>query len=323
MGNLEERLNYYLSKAISGSTRNTYRSGLVAYHRFCCQLKIKMFPLQEYYLQLFVTSLAGKVKYSTIKTYLCGVQYESTISGFNDKIFSMSRLYYTIRGIRRSHPDDHRIRLPIKPKHLKLMLNYIHSSLFSEHDKAMWSALILLAFFGLLRVSEYVTPSSKNFNQAIHLSPSDVKLSACGNIVYVMIKASKNDPFRLGFRIRVCCIGGMLCPVYAIKKYLVMRGNEPGPFFLLSSGEYITRKYVAGFLEVSLPTEVNLNTHSFRIGGASAAASCGIPHAVIKMLGRWSSDCYKRYLHYSDNILKQWSTQIAQVEEITEQWKSD
>ena len=109
-----------------------------------------------------------------------------------------------------------------------------------------------------------------------------------------MIKASKNDPFRLGFRICVGCIGGMLCLVHAIKRYLVMRGNAPGPFFVLSSGEYITPKYVAGFLRVSLPNEVNLNTHSFQIGGASTGASCEIPHAVIKMFSAWSSDCYKR-----------------------------
>ena len=321
MGDLTRRLNGYLSKALSANTRNTYRSGLLAYHRFCCQIQNKMFPLQEYYMQLFVTSLAGKVKYSTIKTYLSGIQYESITLGYSEKISHMARLYYTIRGIRRSHPDNRRQRLPITTKHLKAMLRFIKYSLFSPHDKAMWSALILLAFFGLLRVSEYVTPSTNKFDETIHLSPSDVEVSSCGNIVRVMVKASKTDPFRLGFKIRVCRIGGKLCPVKAIKKYLVVRGNAPGPLFTFSSGEFITRKFVAGFLQASLPNEADLNTHSFRIGGASAAASCGIPHTVIKMLGRWSSDCYKRYLYFSDKAMKQWCTQIAHVEEVTEQWK--
>ena len=53
------------------------------------------------------------------------------------------------------------------------------------------------------------------------------------------------------------------------------------------------------------PDLPNINTHSFRIGGASAAASAGVPDSQIQILGRWSSDAYRRYIHVSDNLVLQ------------------
>ena len=36
--------------------------------------------------------------------------------------------------------------------------------------------------------------------------------------------------------------------------------------------------------------------HSLRIGGATAALAAGIQPATIRLLGRWSSDCYQLYV---------------------------
>jgi hypothetical protein len=36
--------------------------------------------------------------------------------------------------------------------------------------------------------------------------------------------------------------------------------------------------------------------HSFRVGAATTAARAGLCQATIKMLGRWESSAYKRFI---------------------------
>ena len=46
-------------------------------------------------------------------------------------------------------------------------------------------------------------------------------------------------------------------------------------------------------------TGTNFNSHSFRIGAATAAGVAGVPEATIKVLGRWKSGAYQQYIRPS------------------------
>jgi hypothetical protein len=46
------------------------------------------------------------------------------------------------------------------------------------------------------------------------------------------------------------------------------------------------------------------NGHSFRIGAATSVAS-KIEDHLIKVLGRWNSQCYTRYIHTPLSTIKQ------------------
>ena len=48
---------------------------------------------------------------------------------------------------------------------------------------------------------------------------------------------------------------------YCFNNYIVYQGATIGPLFILSSGEFVTRKYVSAFINISLPRALNLNTH--------------------------------------------------------------
>ena len=78
-----------------------------------------------------------------------------------------------------------------------------------------------------------------------------------------------------------------------------------GPLFQFASGPYLTRATLSTILRDCFHDNVNINTHSFRIGGASAAAAAGVPYFVIQQLGRWSSDAFKRYIRLSTDYIEE------------------
>ena len=67
------------------------------------------------------------------------------------------------------------------------------------------------------------------------------------------------------------------------------------------------------FLTLRDLTNSSLKGHSFRIGAASTAAAAGLPDWLIKVLGRWSSDCYQLYIHAPQNVLMSAAPRMARV----------
>ena len=152
-----------------------------------------------------------------------------------------------------------------------------------------------MCFFGFLRTGEVVVPSDTGYDPAVHLSYEDVKVDEVRKPSYVevTINASKTDPFRKGVNVYLGTTGVALCPVAAILSYMVSRGSRPGPFFAFSDHRPLTRdrlvKEVRQAMRVSGIDDKLYSGHSFRIGAATTAASCGLQDSLIKMLGRWES----------------------------------
>ena len=87
-----------------------------------------------------------------------------------------------------------------------------------------------------------------------------------------------------------------MCPYSALIHFMRVRPSAPGPLFIFANGHYLTRGDIVFILRTVFPAQTSLNTHSFRIGGASALASAGLPDYVIQVIGRWSSDSFLRYI---------------------------
>ena len=89
---------------------------------------------------------------------------------------------------------------------------------------------------------------------------------------------------------------------------------------VFENGDFLTRQYLAAFLDLALPGIPGINTHSFRIGGASAALTAGLLDALIRIMGRWSSDSYQKYLRIADATDIDFNTRMGRTSSVTSLW---
>ena len=90
------------------------------------------------------------------------------------------------------------------------------------------------------------------------------------------------------------------CPVLALSAYFALRKPDSGALFTFMDGSPLSRGFFSQQLNLSLIwagcQSKYYKGHSFRIGAATSAVAAGIPEAHIKLMGRWSSDAYKKYI---------------------------
>ena len=63
---------------------------------------------------------------------------------------------------------------------------------------------------------------------------------------------------------------------------------------------------------VELPFH-SLKGHTFRVGDASTAGSVGMPDWLIKIMDRWSSDCYQLYIRTPREVPPSAAPRMANV----------
>ena len=89
-----------------------------------------------------------------------------------------------------------------------------------------------------------------------------------------------------------------------------MAGASPdAPLFINISGNILTRRYFVDSIKnvianLGLPSD-KYSGHSFRSGAATTAAKSNVPDHLIQTMGRWSSNCYQRYIHTDKRVLLQ------------------
>ena len=166
----------------------------------------------------------------------------------------------------------------------------------------VWAAFTL-AFFGFLRCSEFTYQSINKYCSCFDLGTecvSFVPSLASTQHVVITLWSSKTDPFRAGQSLLFARADSSLCAVTAMQHYFQFVAPPPGPLVIFRSGRLLTGATVTFLLcdavrHAGLPFH-SLKGHSFRIGAASSAAAAGLPDWLIKVMGRWSSDCYQLYI---------------------------
>ena len=300
---MEENVSLYLGKALAPSTLRFYHTGQCHYIAFCQDANFQPLPLSEHTLCIFVAHLASEgLTHQTIKSYLSALRHYHIMSGRGDP-FIVPLLQYVLRGIKRSPTHAPRQpRLPITPAILRL-LKFVWSPLaVSDPDYIMLWAACCLGFFGFMRAGEFTATSVGDFDPSTSLCISDMSVDDRENpsMVCVVLRQSKTDPFRKGISIYLGRTYADLCPVAAILAYIAVRPSITGPLFVFKDGSHLTREKLVCCVRQALSAAgmdtMGYSGHSFRIGAATTAALRGVEDSVIKMLGRWESSAYQRYL---------------------------
>jgi len=196
----------------------------------------------------------------------------------------------------------------------------IKSLLFKQpgsYNNIMLWAACCPALFSFLRVSDFTVPNYESYDESSHLSLKDLSIDSHVNpcLIKLTIKQSKTDPFRKDINIYLGTTDSSTCPVSGILPYLAARGNWEGPVFLTEKGKGLTLQMFSNRIDADLERlQIDLcqyDTHSFCIGAATTAAQAHIPEVHIKMLGRWHSDTYQRYIKTPPQQLAQLSRHLA------------
>ena len=240
--------------SLAPSTRRSYSSGQRRFFQFCTTVGLlhqsgSPFPVSESTLELFVSYLSSTVSYRTVKCYLAAVRSLQIELGLGDPLTLTPCLEHFLRRIKRSQASTAHAR-PSRLLVTRDLMLLFHSRLnLADPDGAMLRAAFSTAWFGFLRVSKFTTPPS-SFDPSVHLSISDLAVNCHLRTsgVFLLIKASKTDPFRLGVRLFLPPTGGVLCSVASLSAYLHRRGSLSGPLFLFTDGKTHSRLLVTARL---------------------------------------------------------------------------
>lgn len=305
--------------SISDNTRSTYRTGFTMFCQFLSSIGIEARDyhppeISEQILIYFVTHCCNmlNLSHSTIKLYLAAVRFHYIKAGVPNPLCSATdtcmRLQTVMRGIQKQKCTKEK-RRPITYSVLVQIHNALKRGMFGVFLDTMLQAACSTAFFAYLRCGEFTINNAKQDNI---LRTEDMVMDTEETAFTLILRRSKTDPFRKGIQIRLFQSGQTVCPVQCMKKYLMFRRswfnrNVSSALFVDESGNPLSRHLFISKLKQILKSlgfdDEKFQGHSFRIGAATSAAAGQVEDHLIKTLGRWSSDCYTRYIRSDDQTL--------------------
>jgi hypothetical protein len=301
---------------ISTSTRVGYKSAVNSVMRFCKREKIALsFPISPDTLCLWMADQAETLKFSTIRHYLHGIATTHIEMGYKSPLSESPLIWRMHKAIKRLQGiNSTQQRLPITVELLSQIDQHFDSGNESHRciKAAMW-----LGTCGLLRSGEFAIKDA-NSNQLrvknltfvksdkVNIRSYDLTSLCSASYMIVHLDQSKTDPFRHGTDIIVSNPHA----INAMASYLSQREHlDPEqPLFMQNDSKPLTVATLVHAMRIMLtkaqiPNVDKYKGHSFRKGGATSLHVAGFSDSVIKMMGRWNSFAFARYVDTPLHIL--------------------
>ena len=210
------------------------------------------------------------------------------------------------QGLKRLMDHEVKQAAPITPEILIKMSRVVNYT--NQTDMVAWVAT-LIGFTMFLRKSNLVPDTMEEFDPRMQFRRQDFNSTGPLSVMMTEITWAKNIQFRQKIlRLPVLPVENKaICPVIWVHFMInQVPANPEDPAFTiwkdgekkaLSANQLIAR--IRNWLQLIKEDEEQYSLHSLRRGGATFAHQCNIEGEMIKRLGNWASDAYKRYIDVS------------------------
>lgn len=295
-----------MSSHLAPSSRQHYKNTWVRYKSFCASLSIDHCCPNPAEFVLFISQLFSEdVSPATITSMMSHVSYWLQMKGYSVQVLDDFLVKKALSGLRKLNPTED-IRLPITYPILEKLLSVIPQVLECCYSRSLFASIFTLSFFALCRLSEVAGQRPR-----LHLEDISFPDSKLHSPMTVCFRLYKHNTGGRPSVLEVSCQCGEnkhVCPGKLMKAFLQVRvpSSKKSAVFLTRDGTPISEAFFRSTLKTCcliLGLGPQYTSHSFRIGGASWAASKGYSSEQIKKMGRWKSDAYKKYIRNTTFIV--------------------
>ena len=296
-------LQRLLNAALAPGSRAAYQRSWRAFSFFCSEHHLAFnLPIQPCTLALFISHLTGQgYAPTTVSAHVSAIAYVHKLNNWQDP--SASFLVQKLLGASYKLNRQPDCRRPIDKPMLIQLITALDHTVENSQSIILFKAMFSLAFHALLRIGEMTVQSHSQHNpnllriEHVHLGQASL------TVTFLAYKHNTGRPFSLLIH---ATPGQPTCPLAHVRTYTAIRGLVPGPLFVDSRGQPVTRAHFNEQLKHALrfrnyPLD-QFSSHSFRIGAATTAAAQGTPDNQIQQMGRWRSDAFKKYIRCSQRL---------------------
>lgn len=288
---LAEQLTDIVSNDRAPATNKKYLQAFARWARWASSFNIQSLPAKAANICLYFVYLAQSARTaSPIKSAFYGIAWAHEKAGLPDPTWS-PLLQQTKHGLERMLAHNPDKKLPLLASHVRQIVGrFIDPT--TDLDILQTVTLITLGYASFLRWDELhrMVFSDVSFFEA-HMS--------------IFVESRKNDQFREGHWVFVARMKSSTCAVALLERFFLEGGHGGDQLVfrkLYRSGDGKARlreeamtysraleKIRNCFDAIGLDVR-NYALHSLRAGGASAAASAGVPDRLFRRHGGWRSE---------------------------------
>ena len=286
-----------LTQALAPTTRVRYERGLQEWIRFL-KTYPKVYSLQfNLTLELFVTwRLRGGARPSSVYADLAAIRHQCAVLGREYVPTEASLgIKALIKGGKRVYGGGvSKKALPFK--WLARFCRHLHSKHGNQRDVWLTIATLIVAFFGMLRVSEYAGKASEGdavftWNRVRILETA----TAPASLTILRTKSKTNQVSSREETTAIHCTCSLeLCAVHALKHFRHFCERTPGSARVCAFNDgspvqpWHVSNWVKACAELAGGARSDYSSHSLRSGGATHYFVNGVSLDDVAKLGRWA-----------------------------------